>query len=289
MIVTVLLIILAFVAAGAFLAHQYLVGAAASVVLVLVGAFSMITIIQPTEVGVPISFGNVGAPMTSGLHIVAPWVGVETYPVRPFAVDPIDVQARTAQAGSVQYRVQARWHVDAKNAQETYMQVRSGDEDVIRDKIVDPSLATATNNVARTFNNLEATTQLQTFEQRLLAELQRQVQPYGITVDQVWIRHTEPDSATASSIAQLAQQQQATRIATERVNTARQEAAARAQEALGLKAAAADVGNLSPIQLQAVCLQAWERVATAAANRGVPVYSQPCSASSGPTPVVAAK
>lgn len=287
MITTILLVIVALVAAGGFLVGSKLTGFIATGVLIVLGAFSMITIVQPTEVGVPISFGSVGHPLKSGVHVVAPWVGVETYPVRPFAVDPIDVQARTAQAGSVQYRVQARWHVEPKNATETYMQVRSGDEDVIRDKIVDPSLATATNNVARQFNNLEATTQLTDFEGRLQNELQRQVQPYGITIDQVWIRHTEPDQATANSISQLAQQQQQTKIATERVKTAQQEALAREQEALGAKSAAGDLGNPTATQTFLLCLQAWERVSTVAAQHGATVYANPCGASA--PAVVAAK
>jgi regulator of protease activity HflC (stomatin/prohibitin superfamily) len=288
-ITTIILIILALAAAGAFLAGQRLIGAIVSAVLIIVGALTMITVVQPTEVGVPISFGNVGQPMSSGLHVVAPWVNVETYPVRPFPVDPLDVNARTRQSGSVQYRVQARWHVESDKASQVYLQIRSGDEDKIRDQVVDPSLTTAVGNVAVTFDNLEATTQRERFESELLAETQRLVTPYGLKIDQVFVRHIEPDQATSASISQLAQQQQQTRIASERVNTATQEALARAEEAKGLQKAATDVGNMSPTQLQAVCLQAWERVATAAANRGVPVYSQPCSASSGPTPVVSAK
>jgi regulator of protease activity HflC (stomatin/prohibitin superfamily) len=274
--------------AGSYAGLGRVIGLCLSVFTLVVAAFSMLTIVGPTEVGVPISFGQVGSPLTSGLHVVAPWVGVETYPIRPFAVDDMDVKARTSQAGSVTYRVGARWHVDPAQARETYLQIRSGDEDVISQKIVDPNLATAAGNIATKRDNLSATTDRIGVEADLLAEVNRLVQSYGIKVDQVFLRHIEPDATTAQSIAQLASQQQRTKIAAESVQTASQQAKAREVEAQGLQQAANTAKDVTGAQAYALCVQSWERMTQYAIDHGQTLYSQPCGGANQ-APLVTAK
>jgi regulator of protease activity HflC (stomatin/prohibitin superfamily) len=286
--VTTLILVVLFIATIVLATLRLWIYAAVAAGVTLVAfLLSTFTVVGATEVGVPISFGSVGKPVTSGLNFVAPWTDVETYPIRPFAVDDIDVKARTSQAGSVTYRVGARWHVDPTQARETYLQIRSGDEDVISQKIVDPNLATAAGNVATKRDNLSATTDRFGVEADLLTEVNRLVAPYGVKVDQVFLRHIEPDATTAQSISQLASQQQRTKIAAESVQTATQQAKAREVEAEGLRQAASTVGGVTDAQAYALCIQAWERMQSKAIDQGRDIYSQPCGG--GQAPIVGAK
>jgi regulator of protease activity HflC (stomatin/prohibitin superfamily) len=276
--VTFVIGILVIATVAAFLFHRG-VAAALLVVTVVATGFATVTVVGATDVGVPVAFGNVQTPIKSGLHVVAPWTGVETYPIRPFSADDQVVQARTLQAGSVQYKVGARWHVNPDQARETYMQIRSGDEESINQKIVDPNLSTAAGNVAVTRDNLAATTDRIGIETDLKGELQRLVNGYGIVIDTVTIRHIEPDAGTSDAIARLSSQQQATKVAVEAVNTAEQQAKAAHQQALGAKQAALDVAKVTDTQAYVLCVQAWERMATKAIDQHQSVLTQPCGGS----------
>lgn len=246
----------------------------------LIAVFSMVTIVSATEVGVPVSFGKVGSPLTAGLHVVAPWTDVESLPVRPFPVEDMTIKGRTSQGGQVNATVGARWHVIPAQAGDLYLQVRTGDEDQISKTVVDKALGTAVGNVFVTEDNQTATTDRTGVERALNDEVNRLVSSYGITVDNVWLRQVEPDQTTADALARVAAQQRATIIAQEANKTAQADATRRLTEAEGLKQAASQVANLSPTQVQALCLQAWERMETAAINQGQPMYTAPCGSGS---------
>lgn len=283
------LVILALAAlAGFFLLHSKLIGLGALVAFVLLAGWTMTTIVSPTDVGVPISFGSIGQPMNPGLNTKAPWTDVETYPTRPFQADDQAVSARTNQSGNVTYTVGARWYVDKERAADTYRQIRSGDEEVINKTIVDRNVATAVTNVVALLDNQGAVGgDPKPIEKSLLDEANRLVGKYGVTIESVPLRKRDPDPKTAESIARLAAQQQATKVAAESVNTAEQTAKAREKEALGLKQAAGSVGAVTPEQAYALCVQAWERMQHEANTEGRTLYAQPCGG--GSQPVVTAK
>lgn len=289
MIQITIIVIFMVAAVGALVAGARIWAAGFAAAAVVTWLILSVTIVGATDVGVPVAFGNVRPPIKSGLHFVAPWTSVETYPIRPFSADDQSVQARTSQAGSVQYKVGARWHVNPDEATETYMQIRSGDEDTINEKIVDPNLSTAGGNVAVTRDNLAATTDRIGIERDLKAELQRLVDNYGIVIDTVTVRHIEPDQTTSDAIARLSSQQQATKVAAEAVSTAQQQAKAAHQQALGSKQAALDVASVTPTQAYVLCMQAWERMATKAIDQHQQILTQPCGTGAGAPALVAAK
>lgn len=254
----------------------------AGVVLVLIGAlilfFSTFTIVQGYETGVPVSFGNVGKSMSSGVHFVAPWTSVETYPKRPLTVPNVEVVARTAQSGQFTVTLGARWYTE--NGSELYYQMRTGDEDTITSKVVDPAEAQAIQNVYSKLTNQQAINDRTNVESLLLAETQRQLDRYGIKVDAVFLRSSEPDQHTSDVLAQLTSQQQQTEIAKAAQQTAVEQGKVQKQQADNLTTAANSLpGNLTPQQQSMLCAQIWERVVSAAVAKGVAVYTSPCAGS----------
>lgn len=241
---------------------------------------STFTVVQGYEVGVPVSFGRVGQPLSSGVHFTAPWTKVETFPTRPLAVPDVKITARTQQGGSFTVVTGARWSVVPSQARDLYFQVRTGDEEKISKDVVDKALGQAIGNVYSQMDNTSAISDRAPVELALTAELQRLVAPYGIKVNTLFLRSAEPDDATARAISAFTSQQQATRVAEESEKTAAALARSRQVEAAGIKAAQASLPQgLTDQQVQVLCMQSQERVAQAAIAKGVPVYALPCTGS----------
>lgn len=262
-----------------------LLGGAFSLLLAAVVILAaMFTLVRAVEVGVPVTFGQVGEPLRPGVHFVAPWTSVETYPTRPLTVET-NVTARTAEGGQVQVRVANRWAVQPDQARTLYFLARTGDEERISAEVVEKSLAQAVGVAYSRMTNVDAANDRENPPKAIQEELQELLRPYGITSNAVLLRSVEPDDRTAAAIANFAAQQQATRIAREAAATAQQEAARRIIEAEGLKKAAEQIPNLNAAQVQALCAQAWERMQAEAIKARQPLYTGPCS--SGQTPVIA--
>jgi hypothetical protein len=252
-------------------------------ITVILTLFSTLVIVNATQVGVPVAFGHVGTPLDAGVHFVSPWVNVEEYPIRPLTVELAGdnkVIARTADAGQMSVELAARWRVEKQDAKQLYFQSRTGDLNAISDNIVLPNLRQAVGQVYSVTGNLDAISDRERVSEDIRKQLNKQLVPYGITVDAVQMRSVEPDANTAKTISLYASQQQATRIALEAQKTATIEAQRRLIEAKGLEAAGKSVANLTPSQLQVVCMQVWQQVITTGINKDIPVYTNPCSNSS---------
>lgn len=239
------------------------------------------TIVKATEVAVPVSFGQVSDPLRSGVHFVAPWVSVETYPTRPVTIELSGnekILARTADAGQMTVEIAARWRVEASEAKQLYLQVRTGDDDRISQDIVVKNLRQAVGQVYSVTGNLDALNDRVKTTQAIMEQMAVQLKKYGITIEDINLRSVEPDEKTAATISQYASQQQATRIAEEAKKTATIEAERRVIEAQGLKRSAAAAGGMSASELQSVCMQVWQQVVTRGIDKGVTVYTNPCAA-----------
>ncbi len=263
-----------------------MIGTGASLGFLVVGFvvlfFSTFTIVQATQVGVPVSFGHVGKPLDNGVHFVAPWTSVEEYPIRPLTVQLTGhekVIARTADAGQMSVEIAARWRVEKQDAEKLYYQSRTGDLNAISDNIVLPNLRQAVGQIYSVTGNLDAISNRDKVAEDIRLQLNKQLVPYGIIVDTVSMRSVEPDAATASTISLYASQQQATRIAQEATKTATIEAQRRLIEAQGLKTAASAASGMTASELQSICMQVWQQVISKGIDKGVPVYTNPCSSS----------
>ncbi len=249
-----------------------------------------VVVIGATEVGVPISFGRLGDPMRSGVHLKAIWTKVEKFPVRPLSAPDVEITARTSQAGQVKAVVGARWHIAPEGAREAYLQVRTGDEDRITKEVVDKALGQAVGNVFVKLDNGAATTDRTAIESGIKTELTRLAQPFGVSIDNVFVRSVEPDAKTADALARVAAQQRETEIAKESQQTATEQNKARLIDATGARSAAAQLpSGLTQAQVDALCLQVWERTAAKAIAAGQPLYTSPCGASSAVIPSAGAK
>jgi regulator of protease activity HflC (stomatin/prohibitin superfamily) len=246
---------------------------------VLATGLSTAKVVGPTEVGVPVSFGNVGEPMQPGLTFVAPWVDVETYPTRPVTVElsgDSTIVARTADAGQMRVEVAARWKVNPQNAKNLYLQVRTGDDDRISQDIVVKNLRQAVGQVYSVTGNLDALNDRTKATRAIYDQLNEQLQPYGIIIEDINLRSVEPDEKTANTIALYASQQQATRIAEEAKKTATIEAQRRLIEAQGLEQSANAVTNIDADSAKILCMQIWQQVVGKGIEAGVPIYTNPC-------------
>jgi hypothetical protein len=243
----------------------------------IVTLFAVIRIVQGYEVGIPVAFGNVGQAMGPGIHLVWPWVKVETYPIRPLAVPDITIKARTNQGGQFTVIVGARWSTNKAEARNLYYQVRTGNEDQITVNVVDKALGQTVQNVYSTLQNADAINERAVVEDKLMAELKSQLEPFGIQANNVFLREVEPDKETAATIAQLTSQQQATKVAIASQQTAEEDAKARQITAEGLAAATQSMPKeLTETQLKMLCLQAWERQIATATSKGITLYTTPC-------------
>jgi regulator of protease activity HflC (stomatin/prohibitin superfamily) len=249
-------------------------------VITFLGTFlSTFTIVKATEVAVPVSFGQVSDPLRSGVHFVAPWVSVETYPTRPVTIELSGndkILARTADAGQMTVEIAARWRVEASKAKQLYLQVRTGDDDRISQDIVIKNLRQAVGQVYSVTGNLDALNDRVKTTEAIKLQLDQQLVKYGITIEDINLRSVEPDEKTAATISQYASQQQATRIAEEAKKTATIEAERRVIEAQGLKRSAAAAGGMTASEMQSVCMQVWQQVVTKGIEKGVTVYTTPC-------------
>jgi regulator of protease activity HflC (stomatin/prohibitin superfamily) len=253
------------------------------VITAFITFFATFVIVPATEVGVPVSFGHVGEHINPGIHFVTPWTVVDKYPTRPVTVQLTGnekVIARTADAGQMSVEIAARWRVEPLDAKTLYFQSRTGDINAISDTIVLPNLRQAVGQVYSITGNLDAISDRERVAEDIRKQLNKQLEHYGIIVDSVSMRSVEPDNATAATISQFASQQQATRIAEEAKKTATIEAERRIIEAQGLKKAAAAAGGMSTSEMQSVCMQVWQQVITKGIEKGVSVYTNPCSNSS---------
>jgi regulator of protease activity HflC (stomatin/prohibitin superfamily) len=265
-----------------------LIGIGLAIFTLFVTLVSTFTIVPATEVGVPVAFGHVGGHLNPGPHFVAPWVVVDKYPTRPITVQLTKgekVIARTADAGQMSVEIAARWRVEKNDAKTLYFQSRTGDINAISETIVLPNLRQAVGQVYSITGNLDAISDRERVAENVRHQLNKQLSHYGIIVDSVSMRSVEPDNATAATISQYASQQQATRIAEEAKKTATIEAERRIIEAQGLKKAAAASGGMTSAELQSVCMQIWQQVITKGIEKGVAVYTNPCS--NGNTSVIA--
>jgi regulator of protease activity HflC (stomatin/prohibitin superfamily) len=247
--------------------------------------------VSATEVGVPVTLGKVGIPVSSGVHFKAPLTSIETLPIRPFTLpEDIQVSARTNQGGNVVAKYGARWVVDPKEAGSVYLQVRTGDEEKISKDLVEKSLATAVGNAYSKYDNSTATTARVQAETEVTAEVNRILDPYGVKVTQVFLRQVDPDDKTKDSLNKLSASKNKTLIAEQEVKTAEQEALAAQARAKGAQEATNQIPkDLSPQQITLYCAQLWAQAQSDATEKGQTLWTTPCDSGSSATPLVQQK
>ncbi|GHG13626.1 prohibitin family protein [Streptomyces zaomyceticus] len=254
---------------------------------VVAGLFSLVAsmtyVISAYEVGVPVAFGKVGSPMTSGMHVKSPFTDVTTFSTRPVDLNLSDkdvVEVRSSQGGVMYVEVTVKWAVVPNKAVELYK--LAGSEDSIQQRLVFPDSREIVRNVfARYTSEQGYASDREKINAEIGTLIKERLTPRGIDVTTVNLRNVKPSEALQGQIDRKIQQQQATERATEAARTAKAEADRRRIEAEGIARANKILNDsLTDRVLANQCIDAFKEAA--AKN---PVYAVPCGNGSS-TPVI---
>ncbi|MCT4354637.1 prohibitin family protein [Streptomyces sp. Je 1-79] len=250
---------------------------------VLAGVFSLIAsmtyVVSAYEVGVPVAFGKVGSPMTSGMHVKSPFTEVTTFSTRPVDLNLSDkdvVEVRSSQGGVMEVEVTVKWAVTPSKSVELYR--LAGSEESIQQRLVYPDSREIVRNVfARYTSEQGYATDREKINAEIGTLIKERLAPRGIDVTAVNLRNVKPSKALQDQIDRKIQQQQATERATEAARTAKAEADRRRIEAEGIAQANKILNaSLTDKVLMNQCIDAYKEAA--AQN---PVYAVPCGSGSG--------
>ncbi|MEU8618012.1 prohibitin family protein [Streptomyces sp. NPDC048623] len=253
----------------------------------LAGLFSLVAsmtyVISAYEVGVPVAFGKVGEPMSSGMHMKSPFTNVTTFSTRPVDLNLSDkdvVEVRSSQGGVMYAELTVKWAVHPSKAVELYK--LAGSEDAIQQRLVYPDSREIVRNVFAKHTSEEGYASDREGINAEIAELIKQrLAPRGIDVTTVNLRNVKPSNALQDQIDRKIQQQQATERALEAARTAKAEADRRRIEAEGIARANKILNDsLTDKVLMNQCIDAYKEAA--AKN---PVYAVPCG-SGGSNPLI---
>lgn len=250
---------------------------------VLVGAFSLIAsmtyVVSAYEVGVPVAFGKVGEPMTSGMHVKSPFTDVTTFSTRPVDLNLSDkdvVEVRSSQGGVMEVEVTVKWAVTPSKSVELYR--LAGSEESIQQRLVYPDSREIVRNVfARYTSEQGYASDREKINAEIGTLIKERLAPRGIDVTAVNLRNVKPSAALQTQIDRKIQQQQATERATEAARTAKAESDRRRIEAEGIARANKILNDsLTDKVLANQCIEAYKEAA--AKN---PVYAVPCGSGTG--------
>ncbi|MER7045523.1 SPFH domain-containing protein [Streptomyces jumonjinensis] len=252
---------------------------AALIAGLLSGVASCVHVVSAYEVGVPVTFGKVGAPMTSGMNITSPFTNVTTFSTRPVDLNLSDkdvVEVRSRQGGVMYVEVTVKWAVTPAKVVELYK--LAGSESAIQQRLVFPDSREIIRNVFARHTSEEGYSSAREKINTEIGDLiKERLAPRGIDVTTVNLRNVKPSDQLQEQIDRKIQQQQATERATEAARTAEAEAERRRIEAEGIaKANRILDGSLSDDVLMNECIDAFKEAA--AKN---PVYAVPCGDGSG--------
>ncbi|MFG3495664.1 prohibitin family protein [Streptomyces sp. NPDC047928] len=276
--------VLYFVARGGDSHRGFRLGAVGALLAgVFAGLASCLHVISAYEVGVPVTFGKVGSPMTSGMNFTSPFTTVTTFSTRPVDLNLSDkdvVEVRSSQGGVMYVEVTVKWAVTPAKAVELYR--LAGSESAIQQRLVFPDSREIIRNVFARHTSEEGYASAREKINTEIADLiKERLAPRGIDVTTVNLRNVKPSDQLQSQIDRKIQQEQATERSQEAARTAKAEAERRRVEAEGIARANKILNDsLTEKVLLNQCIDAFKEAA--AKN---PVYAVPCGSGSG-TPVI---
>jgi len=188
-----------------------LAGIGVTVLAVLILLFSTFRVIPANTVSVPTTFGKIGAPLASGVHLVAPWTETNNFSLREQNLsmlrdpndgdrsgdDSIDVIAKGG--GSMKVDVTVRFKLDAAKVSDLYRRYQS--INAIKESVVRSETREATRNVIGNFTAEEAySTKRAEISAKLSAELEERLSTNGLVLVAVNVRDVLPEQKVLDSI-----------------------------------------------------------------------------------------
>jgi regulator of protease activity HflC (stomatin/prohibitin superfamily) len=250
----------------------------------LAGTFACVHVVSAYEVGVPVTFGRVGTPLTSGIHFKSPFTDVTSFSTRPVDLNLYDkdvVEVRSSQGGVLYADVTIKWAVVPAEAVALYR--LAGSQEAIQGRLVLPDSREIVRNVFAKHTSEEGyASAREKISSQIEVLIKERLSPRGIDVTAVNLRNVKPSAKLQDQIDKKIQQEQATQRAVEASRTAAAEAERKRIEAEGTARANKIIEkSLSDKVLYNQCLEAYKEAAKAN-----PVYAVPCGTGSGGSPVI---
>lgn len=251
---------------------------------VLAGAFACVHVVSAYEVGVPVTFGRIGTPLTSGINVKSPFTDVTSFSTRPVDLNLNDkdvVEVRSSQGGVLYADVTIKWAVVPAKAVGLYR--LAGSEEAVQERLVLPDSREIIRNVFAKHTSEEGyASAREQIGSEIETLIKKRLAPRGIDVTAVNLRNVKPSDKLQEQIDKKIQQEQATERATEASRTAEAESERKRIEAEGIARANKIIEkSLSDKVLYNQCLEAYKQAAKAN-----PVYAVPCGTDSDGTPVI---
>jgi regulator of protease activity HflC (stomatin/prohibitin superfamily) len=248
------------------------------------GVISCVYVVSAYEVGVPVLFGKIGKPMTSGMQLKSPLTSVTTFSTRPVDLNMYGdgiVEVRSSQGGVMNVEMTVKWAVAPAKAVELYR--LAGSQGAIQERLVAPDSREIIRNVFAKHTSEEGyASARETISSEIDTQIRERLAPRGIDVTTVNLRNVKPSTQLQQQIDKKIQQEQATERAVEATRTAKAEAERRRIEAEGIaKANQILEKSLTDKVLTNQCIEAFKEAAKAN-----PVYAVPCGSGSGGTSVI---
>ena len=211
------------------------------------------TIVQPGSVGVPVTFGSVGAQsIPAGLHPIFFLTDVYQMSIQTKDYTMSSVRAEGNREGDdavatlsrdqliLKFDVTVWYHLDASQANVVYSTIGLNYEEVI----VRPAIRTALVNAATKFDASDVMSlQRDAYTKMVTDILLGELNGKGVTLDKVLIRNVEPPSTVSDAIAAKLKASQEAQQMEYTIQYAQKEAQRKAIEAQGISNAQKIIGN----------------------------------------------
>lgn len=172
-------------------------------------AFATITVVAPGEVGLPVTFGTVGTPLSPGIHLVAPWTSITTLSTKTQAYTMSHVTTEGAKAGDDSVTVQTKDNASVTiDSTVLYHVATASARDIIRrygtdyvDKIVRPTIRTDIRDAATAFDAVDlGVAGRRQFEASTSVSIEAGLARYGLVLESVKIRDIGLPSTVTDAI-----------------------------------------------------------------------------------------
>lgn len=188
----------------------------ALVLCVITGLLSVIRVVPANNVGIPVTLGSIGDPMTSGIHFVLPWTKINNLSTRVQELsmlrapdegdkekdDSIEVIAKDG--GSMNVDLTVRYYVQAEKAATLFRQ--AGSMDLIKQRFVRPDAREVTRNIFGQYTAQDGySTKRAEISQKIFDDLAPRLAARGIILDSVNVRDVAPEARVLESINNILQ------------------------------------------------------------------------------------
>jgi regulator of protease activity HflC (stomatin/prohibitin superfamily) len=174
-----------------------------------------VQVVDANTVGIPVSYGSIQQPVSSGFHLMAPWVDVHTFSLRMQetsmlrAIDEGDkekddsIEVRGSDGYLMNVDVTVRYFIVGDSANRLFTLV--GSEDGVRERLVRPEVRESVRSWFAKYTSEEGyTSEREAIRQNISVDLAERLAKYNLRLDSIAIRNVAPDTTLAKAISDRA-------------------------------------------------------------------------------------